>query len=57
MITVFKCDECGHVFEEHESDTYKELHSEVGCYEEFMCCPSCGSIDLIEVDEEELECW
>jgi hypothetical protein len=49
---MFKCHDCGHIFDECEAGTRNEYHSEVpgGAYERFMCCPSCGSDEIEETE-------
>lgn len=41
---MYKCIECGHIFDEGEQDIIREYHSEIpgGFYEEFTSCPLCG---------------
>lgn len=41
---MYKCLDCGHIFEEGEQDIIREYHSEIegGFYEEFVRCPICG---------------
>lgn len=38
----FKCNECGHVFEEDKADVKKEDYSSINS----LTCPSCGSFEL-----------
>jgi hypothetical protein len=41
----YKCNDCGHIFEEGEAGYYSEYMGECHgspAYEEFSCCPSCG---------------
>ncbi len=47
---MFKCHDCGHIFDECEAETRNEYHSEVpgGAYERFMCCPCCESDEIEE---------
>lgn len=44
-MAMFRCDECGHLFEEGEQKTRKEIIGEIGCEPvtiEKSCCPLCG---------------
>lgn len=58
---LYKCLDCGEVFEEEEAGTIRESRGEFWgepCYESMMCCPYCHSMYLeetYEYDEEEEE--
>lgn len=41
---MYKCLDCGHIFDDGEEAVSKEYHDEIpgGFYEEFDCCPICG---------------
>lgn len=41
---MFKCTECGHIFEEGEQAVRVEYHDEIpgGFHEDFVSCPICG---------------
>lgn len=57
MALNFKCD-CGCVFSEEECGNRRELVGEfwgVPAYQNFNCCPECGSEDFYELEEEEDE--
>lgn len=46
---MYKCLECGHIFEDGEQNIIKEDHGlSGGFYEEFACCPVCNG-DFVEV--------
>lgn len=52
-MTMYRCSECGHVFEQGEESTWREPHGEemVGCpvckghYDEVEPCKICGTYD------------
>lgn len=49
---MFKCNDCENSFE--ELHTYRECMGEfwgMPAYEEFSCCPFCGSDDYEEVEK------
>lgn len=41
---MFKCANCGHIFDDGEAKVTREYHDEIpgGFYEEFTSCPVCG---------------
>lgn len=41
---MYKCLDCGHIFDDGEQDVIREYHREIpgGFYEEFAGCPICG---------------
>lgn len=41
---MYKCVDCGHIFDDGEQDVIRDYHREVdgGFYEEFAGCPICG---------------
>ena len=44
----YKCNDCGHLFEDGEQSVKTEYVGDVGsspAYRSFCCCPSCGSDD------------
>lgn len=56
MELIYRCNDCEATFT--EPDTYKECIGEfwgMPAYQEFGCCPQCGSDDYEEVYEEEEE--
>jgi len=48
----YRCIECGEVFSEEEADKKKE-DEDFKYGEYFYACPYCGSIELIDLEEEE----
>lgn len=52
----YKCESCGHEFEEDEMITVQECVGEfwgVPAYESWGACPRCKSTDIYEVEEDE----
>lgn len=47
---MFKCESCGHIFDEGEERITREYHTEIegGFYENLASCPCCGSEDYEE---------
>lgn len=57
-LKVYKCYDCGEVFEEDDADTVKENVGEfwgAPAYMEYMACPNCRSTDLDPYEEDEEE--
>ena len=55
---MWKCEECGCIFEEDEMDSYQECVGEFWgfpAYETFYCCPNCNSEAIDEYDETEYD--
>lgn len=54
----YKCNSCGHIFDEDEIYYSKESRGEfwgAPAYETVACCPNCMDCDFDEYDEEDEE--
>lgn len=58
MSNLYKCDDCGTIFNEDDFDSYEDPRGEFWgqpCYETIYICPCCGSdcYEEYEPDEDE----